>query len=455
MAEQALSLLDLQKKIKSAVEKQLDAYYWVVGEISDMAVNYKGHCYMNLVQKDEDTDHILAKIRTIIWANHFRMLSTYFKSQAKETLNNGFKVMFKVRVNYHVQYGLSLQVVDIDPTYTIGDVEKRRKEIIAQLEQAGITDMNKMLDLPLVIHNIAVISSDTAAGFGDFVAQMETNPEHYAFNIELFRAAMQGEDTEQSVVQALKAIFDADTLFDVVVIIRGGGDKTDLSWFDNYNIASHVAQFPVPVFSGIGHERDKSVTDMVAHTHLKTPTAVAETIINHNRGFEEGIDRELETLLRAVRQYMDDKKQRLNMISRNFIPLVKTHINDQENALQYLYNKLYSQNHQVLNSHKQKLDHLSYQLSSACKTGINLHKEHTNKLYSELKTQCKDVLTREQHRMERYQDKIHAEDPIRLLNKGYSMTSKNGKLVKYASQLIKGDVINTKFKDGDVDSEVL
>ncbi len=454
MAEQALSLLELQREIKSAVELNLDTHYWVVGEISDININYKGHCYMNLVQKDEHSDNILAKTRTIIWANHYRMLSSYFKSQTKKSLRAGLKVMFKVRVNYHEQYGLSLQAVDVDPTYTMGDVEKRRREIIAKLEEAGVTDMNKTIDLPLVIHNIAVISSDTAAGFGDFVAQMETNPKHYAFNIELFRAAMQGEDTEKSVVNALEAIFNSDTDFDVVVIIRGGGAKPDLSWFDNYNIAAHVAQFPVPVFSGIGHERDASVTDMVAHTHLKTPTAVAEMIINHNRGFEESIDQELEILLSVLRQYLNDKKQHLNTISKNFIPLVNAHINEQERTLQLMYNKLYSKNHHVLHSNKQKIDHLSYQLSTTCKTHINLHKEHTNRLTGELKNTYKGVMVHEKYRLERYQDKIEAENPVRLLEKGFSMTSKNGKPVNSVKEVKKGDIISTTFRDGDIDSEV-
>ncbi len=454
MAENALSLLELQKRIKITVEDHLDTHYWVVAEISELNVSYKGHCYMNLVQKDKENDNILAKIRTIIWANNYRMLSIYFKSQTREVLRAGLKVMFKVRVNYHERYSMSLQVIDIDPTYTMGDVEKRRKEIIAKLENAGIIEMNKTLHLPLVIHNIAVISSDTAAGFGDFIAQMETNTKHYAFGIELFRAAMQGEDTEISVVNALEAIFDSDTDFDVVVIIRGGGAKTDLSWFDNYNIASHVAQFPIPVFSGIGHERDASVTDMVAHIHLKTPTAVAETIINHNRGFEESIDQELENLLSVVRHYLNDKQQQLNRISGNFIPLVKGHINRQNQSLHLLFNKLYSSNHHFLQKNEQQLSHMSYKLSSACKTGINIHKERTDKLFRELKQQYSRVMVHEKYRLERYEDKVRAEDPIRLLEKGFSLTSKNGKPVKSVKKVKKRDIINTKFKDGDIESEV-
>ncbi len=454
MDNKSLSLLDLQNRIKYVIEQHLDTHYWVVAEISELNINYKGHCYMTLVQKDEDSDKILAKIRTIIWANHYRMLSNYFKSQTRETLRAGLKIMFKVRVNYHEQYGMSLQVIDIDPTYTMGDVEKRRKEIIAKLETAGITEMNKSLDLPLVIHNIAVISSDTAAGFGDFIAQIETNTKQYAFNIELFRAAMQGEDTEISVVKALEDIYNSESAFDVVVIIRGGGARTDLSWFDNYNIAAHVAQFPLPVFSGIGHERDASVTDMVAHTHLKTPTAVAENIINHNRGFEEGLDHDLDYLLKVVRHSLNDKQQQLKHISGNFIPLVKRHINTQEQSLQLLNNRLYSSHRLFLQKTEQQMSHISFLLSTVSKKAININKEQTESLFLNLKQQYSRCMVKENHRLERFEDKIMAENPERLLEKGFSLTRKNGRLVKSATQLKKGDVINTKFKDGDVESEI-
>ncbi|MFO7789705.1 MAG: exodeoxyribonuclease VII large subunit [Bacteroidota bacterium] len=454
MAEQALSLLDLQKRIKFTIESGLDTYYWVVAEISELNVNYKGHCYMNLVQKDEKSDNILAKIRAIVWSRHYKMLSTYFKSQSKESLRAGLKVMLKVRVNYHEQYSLSLQVIDIDPTYTMGDVEKRRQEIIAKLEAAGITDMNKTLDLPLVIHNIAVISSDTAAGFGDFIAQIESNQQNYAFNIVLFRAAMQGEDTENSVTGALESIYKSDTDFDIVVIIRGGGAKTDLSWFDNYNIAAHVAQFPLPVFSGIGHERDATVTDMMAHAHLKTPTAVAERILDHNRGFEEGLDLELENLLNVLRHYLNNKSRQLNQISGNFVPLVKNHLNKQSQRLNFLQNRLHSNIHHFFRKNERALKHQNYKLSSVSKVSVQGHKDYTTRLQQQLMQQISRYMMQENHRIERLEDKIKSDDPARLLEKGFTLTSSKGKPVKSAKQLKKGDVINTKFIDGNIESEV-
>ena len=454
MAETTINLLELQQQIRFALEDKLDTHYWVVAEISELNVTYKGHCYLSLIQKDEKHDRILARARGIIWAMKYRMLSAYFESQSKERLKAGLKVLIKVRVDYHEQYGLSLQIGDIDPTYTLGDVEKRRKEIIARLENAGITEMNKTLDLPLVIRKIAVISSDTAAGFGDFVAQMESNSYHYAFQIQLFRAAMQGEDTENTVITALESIYEAGSEFDLVVIIRGGGAKTDLSWFDNYEIASHVAQFPIPVFSGIGHERDASVTDMVAHTHLKTPTAVAEAIISHNRGFEESLDTELENLLSGLRQYLNTKNDGLNRLSRQFTPAVKSHLNQQNQKLEFLNTRLQRADHSFIRNKHQQVNQLIYTLSTANTFSLHQEIKACDNLEQKLRQSLSHAFVREQHKLERLADKLHANDPARLLEKGFSLTSKDGKPVTSAKELRKGNTIKTRFKDGSIESEV-
>ncbi|MFP4663883.1 MAG: exodeoxyribonuclease VII large subunit [Bacteroidales bacterium] len=454
MSEERLSLLELQKHIKWQLETGLESHYWIVAEISDFNVNYKGHCYLSLVQKDKNSDKILAKARGIIWAMRYRMLSAYFESQTRESLKSGLKILVKVRVNYHEQYGLSLQIFDIDPTYTLGDVEKRRKEIIAKLEEAGIMHMNKTLELPPVFYRIAIISSDTAAGFGDFIAQMETNKYHYAFRMQLFRAAMQGEDTEASVITALEQIFNADTAFDLVVIIRGGGARTDLSWFDNYNIASHIAQFPIPVFSGIGHERDASVTDMVAHSHIKTPTAVAEAIISHNRGFEENLDNDLDNLLTGVRQYLRNKSEELSSISKALIPGIKTHLSRQNQQLDFFGHRLQRAGFNMIQSRQQSISQLVYKLSVADRHLLQNNQKATDKLNDRLIQGIKQNFLRENHKLERIEDKLNANDPHRLLEKGFTLTSLDGKPLTSAKQVNKGRIIKTRFKDGNIESEV-
>lgn len=455
MENKALSLLELQQNIKYALDEKLDTYYWTVAEISELNISQRGHCYMVLVQKDEETDRILARVRGIIWSMKFRMLSAYFEKQSKESLKEGLKIMVKARVDYHELYGMSLHINDIDPAYTLGDVEKRREEIIQKLQEAGITDMNKTLDLPLVIQRIAVISSDTAAGFGDFISQMETNNYNFYFGIDLFRAAMQGDETEQSVIAALEEIYNSVNDYDIVVIIRGGGAKTDLSYFDNFNIAANVAQFPLPVFSGIGHERDKSVTDMVAHTHLKTPTAVAESIISYNKGFDESIDEELELLLKNVRDYLDNKNSELTNLSRKLFPVVKDNLYNQNKLLDNISLRLQRGSFSFIKRQEQILDSWLTACVNSGRHYLNDENRRIDNYGDELKKKTASFISNAKHKLENDEKLIKANDPARLLEKGYTFTLKKGKIVKSADDLKKGEHIKTRFQDGTIDSEIL
>jgi len=267
-----ISLSDLNIKIKEKIENNFFETFRITAEISELREN-KGNAYLELSEKSE-TDIILAKARATIWARTYGMLKSYFESSTGHKLEAGLKVLIVVQVVFHEVYGFSLNVIDIDPTYTIGEIERKRLFIIKRLEEEGVMDMNKELDFPSVPQRIAVISSETAAGFGDFQNQLQISP--FKFVIKLFSAAMQGEETENSVVEALENIFEEEENFDLAVIIRGGGSKSDLAWFDSYKIAVNIAQFPLPVLTGIGHERDRSISDLTAHIALNTPTAVAE-----------------------------------------------------------------------------------------------------------------------------------------------------------------------------------
>ena len=274
---QHITLSELQHRIKAAVEGSLALPLWVVAEVSELKVNYSGHCYLELVEKSEPTRGGTpiprAQLRAVIWRSQWGMLSSYFQSQTGSALAAGMKIMAKVVVSYHELYGLSLQITDIDPSYTLGEVERQKQMTIAQLQRDGVWDMNRSLSLPRPLQRIAVVSSAAAAGYRDFCNELSEGG--YAFITTLFDAVVQGASAEESICAALDEVAEQQERFDAVVIIRGGGSASDLSCFNSYRLCSYVAQFPLPVITGIGHDKDTSVTDMVAHTPLKTPTAVA------------------------------------------------------------------------------------------------------------------------------------------------------------------------------------
>lgn len=274
---QHITLSELQRHIKQALEGALPLPVWVVAEVSELKVNYSGHCYLELVEKSEParggTPIPRAQARAVIWRQQYAMLSAYFEAETGSRLAAGMKILAKVLVSYHELYGLSLQITDLDASYTLGEVERQKQMTIAQLQADGVWDMNREQELPLLTQRVAIVSSAAAAGYRDFCNELQQGG--YAFRTTLFDAVVQGQAAEESICAALAAVAERQEEFDAVVIIRGGGSASDLSCFNSYRLCSYVAQFPLPVVTGIGHDKDTSVADMVAHTPLKTPTAVA------------------------------------------------------------------------------------------------------------------------------------------------------------------------------------
>lgn len=297
---QHITLSELQHRIKSAVEGSLALPVWVVAEVSELKVNYSGHCYLELVEKSEPTRGGTpiprAQVRAVIWRSQYGMLSSYFEAETGSRLAVGMKILAKVVVSYHELYGLSLQITDLDASYTLGEVERQRQMTIAQLQRDGVWDMNRSLTLPRPLQRIAVVSSAAAAGYRDFCNELRDGG--YAFSLTLFDVVVQGTAAEQSICTALEEVALRQEQFDAVVLIRGGGSASDLSCFNSYRLCSYVAQFPLPVITGIGHDKDTSVADMVAHTPLKTPTAVAAWLT-------EGMAREMAWLDDAARTLSD------------------------------------------------------------------------------------------------------------------------------------------------------
>lgn len=314
------SLKELCDWIQEIVENDLPNRYWVCAEIASMSV--RGHCYMELVEKAEN-GILAAKVRATCWSNVYHLLSAYFLQETGQSLHTGLQVMLEVSVEYHAVYGLSLNVWNIDPTYTLGDLAKQRQATIQQLTEDGVMDLQKALQIPSLPRRVAVISSADAAGYGDFCDQLKHNRFGFKFHVQLYPAVVQGDTAARSVVQALNSIAALEEEWDVVVIIRGGGASTDMSCFDDYNLASHCAQFPLPIIAGIGHTRDVSVVDMVVHTSVKTPTAAAEWLIERVAEQVDRLGRLMLRLQRATQNAVSREKNRLLLYEQQIFNAVR------------------------------------------------------------------------------------------------------------------------------------
>ena len=304
------SLKELCDWIGEVVENDLPERYWVRAEIASMSV--RGHCYMELVEKGEN-GILSAKVRATCWNNVYALLSAYFAQEAGESLHVGLQVLLEVSVEFHAVYGLSLNIWNIDPTYTLGDLAKQRQATLQQLTEDGVMELQKGLELPSLVRRIAVISSADAAGYGDFCDQLKNNRFGFSFQTQLYPAVMQGDNSAHSIIEALHSIAEQEEEWDVVVIIRGGGANTDLRCFDDYNLASHCAQFPLPIIAGIGHTRDISIVDMVVKISVKTPTAAAEWLIERVAEQVEKVGGLVLRLQRAAMGAVNKEKNRLSL----------------------------------------------------------------------------------------------------------------------------------------------
>ena len=427
----ALSLYELNSLVQSAIEATLPNEYWVEAELSEVR-EVRGHCFMELVQKDEGSHTPVAKAQAKCWKSTWQMMRPYFERVTGQTMHAGMKVMLRVYADFHVAYGFSWIVTDVNPEYTMGDLARRRQEIIQRLKEEGVFDLQRELHLPLFAQRIAVISSDGAAGYGDFCHQLVENEYGFSFSIELFPATMQGEQVEQSVISALNKINRRLSDFDVVVIIRGGGATSDLSGFDTLALAENVANFPLPVITGIGHERDESVLDMVSHTRVKTPTAAAAFLIDHLASLQDWLSAQARQLASAATRELAEQQLWLSRMASRIPALSAAVIRKEELRLQRLQSQLVQAASREL---------------QAC--GFRLRQTQMR-----LEAACLQKLQKESARLKVLAIKVQQLDPERMLQYGYSITLKDGKVVRDASALVEGDVLQTKLGKGSVTSIV-
>lgn len=407
-SERTFTLLELNHMVRETIERQMDGKYWVEVELSDL--HDRNHCYMELVENDPFGPTPLAKARAVCWANRWTALRSKFERQTQQQLRPGIKVRMMVTPTFHEAYGFAYQVSDIDPDYTLGDIVRKRMEIIRQLKEAGIFDLQRELVLPRFAQRIAVVSSAQAAGYGDFCHQIDDNSYGLSFSHELFAATMQGEQVEQSVIAALDRINARIDEFDVVVIIRGGGATTDMSGFDTLALAENVANFPLPIITGIGHDRDECILDMVSYMRVKTPTAAAAFLIDHLSEVYTALVSARERISRIAERHLAYEKMRLKQLADR-IPTLFALTRERQTK---------------------RIDALAHRLDSA----------------------ATQRLERERHRLQLVAQRAQAQDPIHILRRGYSITLHNGHALRSGDELADGDIIETRLEQGTLKSEI-
>ena len=407
-----ITLRELQLQIKAAVEGVLPLPVWVVAEVAELKVNYSGHCYLELVEKAESkrggSSTPTAQVRGVIWRSQWAMIAPYFRQQTGSDLAAGMKILAKVLVSYHELYGLSLQITDIDPAYTLGEVERQKQMTIAQLQADGVWDMNREQTLPYLVQRIAVVSSAAAAGYRDFVNEL--NAGGYAFSCDLYDAVVQGAAAEESICAALEEVALKQEQYDAVVLIRGGGSASDLSCFNSYRLCSYVAQFPLPVLTGIGHDKDTSVADMVAHTPLKTPTAVAAWLVDRMARIEGWLEEMTVQLASLASGVTKREELRLERLVAEIKPQAATYCQRAENRLDVMREQLFSL--------------------------------------------VERRLEREQQRLEIASRSIEALSPKRIMQLGFAVVRSGGKALTTINAAAKGEVVEIELMDGTIKARV-
>lgn len=426
-----LSLFELNSLVADVINTTMSRSYWVEAELSEVREN-RGHCYMELIEKNENSNVPIARASAKCWSNIWSAIKPYFIRITGQQIRAGMKVMLQVHAQFHPQYGFSWIVDDINPEYTMGDMMRKRQEIIRQLKEEGVYDLQKELSLPLFAQRIAVISSAIAAGYGDFCNQLENNELGLYFHVELFSAVMQGDNVESSIIASLNQINNREDEFDCVVIIRGGGATADLSGFDTLGLAENVANFPLPIITGIGHERDESILDMVSYQRVKTPTAAAAYLINHLTSTLIRVENAQSTIIDYVKKALEIENMRIKHIGAQIPVLFSIVRTKQEARLESLFQRLFTASKELM----KQSDFLLLSLQQRVQPAV------------------RGRLSSEHHRLDVLEHRARLLDPTLLLKRGYSITLHNGKAIHNANDLKIGDTITTLLEIGQIESKV-
>ena len=404
------SLYEINNLIHTVLSKSFNKTYLVTAEINQMGFSPTGHAYLDLMEKDAISGHIKAQIRATIWANVYRTLNAYFQQVTGRNLEKGLKILVEATVQFHEIYGLSLSICGIKPEYTVGEIEIQRQKTIEKLQKQGLYDKNKRHKLPMLIKNIAIISSENAAGYGDFINQLTFNIQGFKFNTVLFNSPVQGAEAEKKLPLQLDKIAKYSHLFDCVAIIRGGGSKGDLACFDDYNVCEAICNFPLPIITGIGHDRDVSIADEVACVHLKTPTAVAQFIVDRADQCKSLIDNQVENIKNSIKNVLQRAEQRKN--------------------------------------------ETIFRIITSLKNFVPTKKHNVETLTLKISNNLQNIITNNLHKVENIELKTELKNPITILKKGYSYTMQNGKVVNSIKDIKKGEKLSIIYYDGTATAEI-
>lgn len=451
--KQYRTLSELNIELRDVLKDIYEEPVWLVAEVAELNQNRNGHCYLELIEKCEQGNSVIARCRATIWAHSFRIIRSYFESVTRQQLTAGIKILINVTVEFHEVYGLSLNIKDIDPVYTLGDLAQKRQQIIDQLKSDGIFEMNQELVFPDVPKRIAIISSPTAAGYGDFVDQLENNAYGFKFQHKLYAAQMQGENAAGSIISALELVYVHEEVYDVVVIIRGGGAQADLFCFDNYELAANITQFPLPVVTGIGHDRDETIVDLVANRACKTPTAVATLLVDCflERAAEIGATNErlkdlCEGLFRNENSLLKEQAARLQLRTNQLLNHQRANLIEKRLLLKQSAEGMIGRKRLVVEQHqKSAKDTLKLLLEE---------KEQLEVLRKRTEETIFGAMSKERERLKMLEHTCRLLDPKNILKRGYSLTYLDGVLVKSTNDLKKDDVIVTHLGDGTIESTI-
>lgn len=454
MAVESITLSALNRQIRQATEEAFPSAVWVVAEILEMHINRSGHCYMELIEKSETDHKIIAKSRATVWAFKFRMLRPYFESTTGSQLQAGIKVLLKAEVSFHELYGLSLNITDIDPAYTMGDLARKKKEVLDKLEAAGVMEMNHDIPLPEVPQKIAVISSETAAGFGDFMDSLVNNSYGFGFKVSVFPAVVQGDVAEKSIISALEQVYAMEANFDVVVLIRGGGSQADLDCFNGYDLAMNIAQFPLPVLTGIGHERDETIADLVANRSLKTPTAVAEFLLDRLLDFADKLSRlqerfsqSIQFIINQERNTLQHSASDLHHLTQHYMTREKHLLSDFRKSAESAVKTILTRERSVLNDQHNRMKYVHRSLFEYRRRDLQQMAEKKHRVIAE-------IFGNEKEQLRGFERSLELLRPEKVLARGYSITYAGGRAVKSVHDLSTGSSIQTRLWDGTIESKI-
>lgn len=447
------SLFEVMQSVRKTIETRYTSSFWVKAEMNKLNFyKHSGHCYPELVEKNEGK--VVAETRAVLWCNDFNRINASFRAVLNEPLKDGIKILFKAKVQFDSKYGFSLSILDIDPSFTLGDLQREKQETITLLKKQLLFEKNKGLQLPLLPQRIAIISVETSKGYADFLNVLEKNAWGYAFFQFLFPALLQGEKAATSIMLQLKRIEKVKGHFDIVAIIRGGGGDIGLSCYNNFELAEAICNFPIPVLTGIGHSTNETVTEMIAHFNAITPTKLAEFLIQKFHNFSMPVQEAERKITDRARQLLADQHSKLDGLAKLFRSVSSKSVLNHSHLLQTYQNKLTQQSRYRITTERGQLSHIKNTLAAQCRFKFAAEQNELQAMGNNISSLAQYQFRNAKNELNALEKNISNLDPKNVLRRGYSITLVNGKAIENINAIQTGDEIKTLLFNGEIVSKV-